>query len=989
MDLLRRRHFLTVLGPSGSGKSSLVRAGVVPTLQAGGDGETWEVVLCKPGQHLLDSVSTALEQVGAQDVRARTLEQAGGLTAAIAEAGFGSGRNALLVVDQFEELFRLQEDDDDAAGAAARCVEALLYAVQQREVPIYVVFTMRAEFLGHCTLYPRLAEAINEADYLVPRMTSAQLRAAIERPVDTAGAQISTDLVERLLDDVGGDEDQLPVLQHAMMRTWEHWEDTGASEPLALEHYEAVGTVDCALSKHAEEMYAALPEGDARHAAELIFKTLAGDMESGGGRHPTPLNELVEIAGVEERAVTQAAEQFRQPGCWFITPSVDTPLAGDTVLDVAHESLVRLWNRAQQWSGEEQASSHLYQRLASTAALYQEGRAGLYQDPDLELALDWRERSRPTASWARRYDPSFERAMTFLEHSRKERDFQIERREEEQRRKLQRTRRLAVLMGGVSMVFLAMMVFALDLYFEAEENRKVAIEQREVAQEERRNAERQQQIAVEQREVAEEERRKAERQQQIAVEQREVAETERQNAERQQQIAIEQREVAETERRNAERQQQIAVEQREVAETERQNAERQQQIAVEQKRNADRLRLLSVARSLAIQATQVQPRDEQRQLVALLALQAFRFNQRYGGSPLESDIYNALQVANEEFAGGAHDVLRAHSAGVRAVTFAPDGNQLVSGGEDGAVYLWDISPHPDSGQSARLLLQRDGSGIRHVRFAGSGQLAVGATSGRVWRWDGALDKAPQPLMGTPPKAIGAMDYAPAGRLLAAGVDGWLSGWDIDQIEAQPLASNAALGRLHGLAASTEYLVAAGDSGHIWVWDLMGEQQEPQRVEMGKTSVRCLAFSPDGSRLVAGTQGGDLLVWQNGDWQAEPQQLIGHISAITGLAFNGAGDLLASSSLDRSVRLWSVDEGASIAIAQDDWVWDVAFSPDDNRLASAGADRTVRLWYADVRDLARTVATRVERDMTEAEWKNFVGEDIPYEVTRESPLGGAQ
>ena len=947
LDLLRRRHFLTVLGPSGSGKSSLVRAGVVPTLQAGGDGETWEVVLCKPGQHLLDSVSTALEQVGAQDVRARTLEQAGGLTAAIAEAGFGSGRNALLVVDQFEELFRLQEDDDDAAGAAARCVEALLYAVQQREVPIYVVFTMRAEFLGHCTLYPGLAEAINEADYLVPRMTSAQLRAAIERPVDTAGAQISTDLVERLLDDVGGDEDQLPVLQHAMMRTWEHWEDTGASEPLALEHYEAVGTVDCALSKHAEEMYAALPEGDARHAAELIFKTLAGDMESGGGRHPTPLNELVEIAGVEERAVTQAAEQFRQPGCWFITPSVDTPLAGDTVLDIAHESLVRLWNRAQQWSGEEQASSHLYQRLASTAALYQEGRAGLYQDPDLELALDWRERSRPTASWARRYDPSFERAMTFLEHSRKERDFQIERREEEQRRKLQRTRRLAVLMGGVSMVFLAMMVFALDLYFEAEENRKVAIEQREVAQEERRNAERQQQIAVEQREVAEEERRKAERQQQIAVEQREVAETERQNA------------------------------------------ERQQQIAVEQKRNADRLRLLSVARSLAIQATQVQPRDEQRQLVALLALQAFRFNQRYGGSPLESDIYNALQVANEEFAGGAHDVLRAHSAGVRAVTFAPDGNQLVSGGEDGAVYLWDISPHPDSGQSARLLLQRDGSGIRHVRFAGSGQLAVGATSGRVWRWDGALDKAPQPLMGTPPKAIGALDYAPAGRLLAAGVDGWLSGWDIDQIEAQPLASNAALGRLHGLAASTEYLVAAGDSGHIWVWDLMGEQQEPQRVEMGKTSVRCLAFSPDGSRLVAGTQGGDLLVWQNGDWQAEPQQLIGHISAITGLAFNGAGDLLASSSLDRSVRLWSVDEGASIAIAQDDWVWDVAFSPDDNRLASAGADRTVRLWYADVRDLARTVATRVERDMTEAEWKNFVGEDIPYEVTRESPLGGAQ
>jgi len=979
LELLHQQHFLTVLGPSGSGKSSLVRAGVVPTLQRGGDGQSWETVLCKPGHDLLENLATAFGELGVQHLSERVLEQASGFTDALADVGLGAGRNVLLVVDQFEELFRLQAGYSRQAEEAERCVDALLHAVSQRDVQIYVVLTMRAEFLGHCTAYPGLAEAINDADYLVPRMTGEQLRNAIELPVSAVGAQISDDLVARLLDDVGGDEDQLPVLQHAMMRTWEYWEGSGVDVPLDLHHYEAVGTVNGALSKHAEEIYTALPEGDTRHAAELVFKTLAGEVGSGGGRRPTPLRELAEIAGVEEQAVVRAAEQFRQPGRWFITPSIDSPLTADTMLDIAHESLVRLWDRAKQWSQQEQESSHLYQRLAGTAALYQEGRAGLYQDPDLGLALEWRERNRPTAAWARRYDPSFERAITFLEHSRKERDFKVEWREEEQRRKLQSSRRLAVMMGGVSMIFLAMMVFALDLYFDAEENRKTAIEQREFAEEERHNAERQQQIAVEQRELAEEERRNAERQQQIAVEQRELAEIERRNAERQQQIAVEQRELAE-------RQQQIAVEQREVAEVERRNAERQQQIAVEQKRNADRLRLLSVARTLAIQATQVQPRNEHRQLVALLALQAYNFNRRNAGSALESDIYNALQVAHDEFVRG-ENVLRAHAGGVRAVAFAPNGEQLISGGEDGTLYRWSIGAGKVRDTTGSLF-KLDRSSIRQLRFSSPGQLAIGTTSEGTWHWDGGHDSLPQPLSQGSHTTVGGLDYTQEGRLVAAGLDGTVRIWEEDGSPSQSLTTDAALGRLQALAVSPDHLAVAGDAGKIRILDPDNPQELTHELDVGKTRVSCLAFSPDGHYLVGGTQDGDLLVWKSVNWQGEPHRLIGHISAITGLEFQASGELLASSSLDRSVRVWSLDENASISIPQDDWVWGVTFSPDGRLLASAGADRTVRLWYADVGDLADEVEKHVKRNLTEAEWLDFVGEDVPYEITHESLPGGA-
>jgi dipeptidyl aminopeptidase/acylaminoacyl peptidase len=97
-------------------------------------------------------------------------------------------------------------------------------------------------------------------------------------------------------------------------------------------------------------------------------------------------------------------------------------------------------------------------------------------------------------------------------------------------------------------------------------------------------------------------------------------------------------------------------------------------------------------------------------------------------------------------------------------------------------------------------------------------------------------------------------------------------------------------------------------------------------------------------------------------------------------------LLASSSLDRTVRIWDVEEETSIVITQDDWVWDVAFSPDGHRLASAGADRTVRLWHTYVEELAAVVEANVTRAMTLAEWKNFVGEDIPYEPVGTRSLG---
>jgi hypothetical protein len=229
---LANYRLIAVVGTSGSGKSSLVRAGLLPALEGGyltGVGSGWRLAVMKPGYHPMESLGQSLvEVVGGQ----REMVQAGlrrssrGLIEAIREARLPAADNFLLVVDQFEEVFTQfdaainqrgltrQEARDDYSAF----VRLLIEATWQTEIPIYVVITMRSDFLGACSEFTGLPEALNGAQYLVPRMSREQLRQAIAGPVAVSGGAIAPRLVQQLLNEIIDDQDQLPVLQHALMR---------------------------------------------------------------------------------------------------------------------------------------------------------------------------------------------------------------------------------------------------------------------------------------------------------------------------------------------------------------------------------------------------------------------------------------------------------------------------------------------------------------------------------------------------------------------------------------------------------------------------------------------------------------------------------------------------------------------------------------------------------------------------------------------------
>ncbi len=424
IDKLAVQRFLAVVGTSGSGKSSLVNCGLRPALHRGhmaSAGAAWRMAQFRPENDPLGKLAQALAAPGVlydaaaiatmarkglptAELVALTLRLGSlGLVDMVAQARLPAGTQLLVVVDQFEELFRFRNSADKAANTAAdnaantaantaataavtataddalAFVQLLLEAAAQTELPIHVVLTMRSDFLGDCAQFRGLPEAINEGQYLVPRLTRDEIRAAITGPAGVAEAQIGPLLLTRLLNDVGDNPDQLSILQHALNRTWFHWESAGASDALALAHYEAAGGMAHALDKHANKAFGELAGPAEQRLCERIFKALTDTgTDARGVRRPKRLDELARITGGTADELRRVLDIFRKPSRSFLMPPLADALGPDSVIDISHESLMRVWARLKTWADEEAQSARIYRRLRETALEHQDKRVGFW-----------------------------------------------------------------------------------------------------------------------------------------------------------------------------------------------------------------------------------------------------------------------------------------------------------------------------------------------------------------------------------------------------------------------------------------------------------------------------------------------------------------------------------------------------------------------------------------------------------------------------------
>jgi tetratricopeptide (TPR) repeat protein len=446
IELLQRlhtHHFIAVVGSSGCGKSSLIRAGLIPKLKAGllvEDRDQWHIATMKPGATPLLNLASALlraqnqtpaqasalvESVRTQGVQALLQQLAPALLAADA--------NLLLLVDQFEEIFQYAQFAEAAGNAthlaatrdqrveAEDFVALMLALAAQTELPIYVVLTMRSDFIGDCDNFFGLPEAFNRSQYLVPRLTRLQRQHAIEGPAQLLGASLTPRLLDRMLNDIGEKDDQLPVLQHALLRTWEEWQRSGAAA-LDLAHYEAeaVGTIKNALSLDADRALVGMSKEELE-ITRRMFQALTGtDARNRRVRRRAYLSELAGITGATTTQLDGIIRRFEGDGrCFLLRIPGRTP--DDPLIDISHESLIRQWQRLGEWMEREAKSAEMYRRLVDTARRYHRRETKLWRNPDLGLATAWRTAEQPNPSWAQRYETAsdFNAVISFLEQSRR------------------------------------------------------------------------------------------------------------------------------------------------------------------------------------------------------------------------------------------------------------------------------------------------------------------------------------------------------------------------------------------------------------------------------------------------------------------------------------------------------------------------------------------------------------------------------------------
>ena len=456
LDKLCHQRLTAVIGSSGSGKSSLVLAGILPRLRRGyrtqfanqaGVRSAWCIARMRPGDDPTRNLAIALRgalAAGADEEQEEAADAGDALELALldaqlrrnqlglseAAAGLLQGRdeNLLLIVDQFEELFRfraLTRSRSSIHDPAAAFVQLLLRATQQAQVPIYVMLTMRSDFLGECIQFTGLPEAINEGQYLLPLLNRDQREQVIRGPMAVAQAAIEPALVQRLLNDAGDMTDQLPVLQHALMRSFDLWRARAQPEApprLGLDHYELCGGMQGALSTHADE---ALAEVEAElgvagtRVVELLLRALTErGIQSGGVRRPCRVSEVLAVTGSDLPTLRKVVARFSAEGRGFL---VVQPAAGqlesDSLLDISHEALMRLWKRLATWTHAELAFAQQLQQLDEAAEKHAHGTLGLYREPELSLALSWMEREHPSPAMAARYSVDLARIDRFLRAS--------------------------------------------------------------------------------------------------------------------------------------------------------------------------------------------------------------------------------------------------------------------------------------------------------------------------------------------------------------------------------------------------------------------------------------------------------------------------------------------------------------------------------------------------------------------------------------------
>ncbi|MEH2347119.1 MAG: WD40 repeat domain-containing protein [Nostoc sp.] len=877
----KTRNFIPVLGASGSGKSSVVLAGLVPKLQIAGN---WQFTHFRPGADPFHALAVALvplytPNLDATDQIAQARKLAGYLqdgSMLISDVFAKIRQNhpnqrVLLIADQFEEIYTLCHHQE-TRHKFLDCLLASLETSSSLSAPATVwVTTMRADFLGNALSYRPFADVLQNADVKLGPMNREELTQVIEKPAEKLGVTFASGLVERILEDVENQPGNLPLLEFALTELW----NKRTGKQLTHEIYEEIGQVEGALARHADEKYGNLTEEEKKKVRRIFIQLVRPGEGTEDTRRVAMKAELGE----------QSWDLVKQLADARLVVTSRNATSQETV-EVVHEALIRNWGELREWMNKDRVFRAWQERLRSAKGQWestQRDSGSLLRGAALLEAEEKLKQRREDISAGE---------QEFIQASVALRD-----REQKQR---ERTKRLTFygLAGGL--------VLALGLSGLA----GIGWGNAEISQ---INAFAQSSDGF----LGLDGRKAVQSSVKAAVKMRGKFWV---DADTRTQVELALLNTVHN-----------------VAAPNTLGGHANAVSAVSF--SPDGKMLASGSDDNTVKLWDTSTGKEIKTLTGHTnSVCGVSFSP--DGKMLASGSDDNTVKLWDTSTGKEIKTLTGHTNSVCGVSFSPDGKMLASGSDDNTVKLWDIS----TGKEIRTLTGHTSS-VLGVSFSPDGKvLASGSDDNTVKLWDTSIGKEIKTLTGHK-NGVWDVSFSPDGKILASGsADNTVKLWDTSiGKEIKTLTGHTNLVRGVSFSPDGKMLASGSADNTVKLWDT-STGKEIRTLTGHTNSVRGVSFSPDGKMLASGSDDKTVKLWDTSTGK-EIKTLTGHTNSVFSISFSPDGKMLASGSADNTVKLWDTSIGKEIKTltGHTNSVFSISFSPDGKMLASGSADNTVKLW----------------------------------------------